>query len=103
MDELKEAIDRIADRTPTPPNREMLRLRDMLDGAGIEWHDASDEIMCRTQLFDGDEMVYSAICGRHAYGTIELWTRNARSCKQDSIGLNTAEEAFALIREEVGK
>jgi len=103
MDELKEAIDSIADRTPVPPNREMLRLRDMLDSAGIEWHDNSDEIMCRTQLFDGDEMVYSAICGRHAYGNIELWTRNARSCKQDPIGLSTAEEAFALIREEVGK
>lgn len=103
MDELKEAIDSIADRTQVPPNREMMRLRDMLDAAGIEWHDNTDEIMCRTQLFDGDEMVYSAICGRYAYGNIELWTRNARSCKQDPIGLDTAEEAFALIREEVGK
>lgn len=102
MDELKEAIDRIADRTPTRPNHQMLRLRDMLDAAGIEWHDNSDEIMCRTQLYDGDEMVYSAICGRYAYGEIELWTRNARSCKQDPIGLSTAEKAFALIREEVG-
>jgi hypothetical protein len=25
MDELKQAIDRIADRTPIPPNREMIR------------------------------------------------------------------------------
>ena len=102
MDELKAAIDSIADRTPVPPNREMMRLRDMLDGAGIEWHDNSDEIMCRTQLFDGDAMVYSAICGRYTYGNIELWTRNARSCKLGPIGLDTAEEAFELIREEVG-
>ena len=89
--------------TQVLPNHQMMRLRDMLDGAGIEWHDNSDEIMCRTQLFDGDEMVYSAICGWHAYGNIELWTRNARSCKQDPIGLNTAEKAFELIREEVVK
>lgn len=85
-----------------PPNREMLRLRDMLDGAGIEWHDNTDEIMCRTQLFDGDEMVYSAICGRYAYGTIELWTNSMIENKLTPIGLQTAEDAFALIREEVG-
>ena len=83
------------------PNAEMTRLRALLDRAGVEWHDNSDEIMCRTQLFDGDEAVYSAICGPHAYGVIELWTRNARSCKLDPVGLGTAEEAFALIREEV--
>ena len=85
-----------------PPNAEMLRLRDMLDGAGIPWEDNSDEIMCRTQLFDGDEMVYSAICGQHAYGEIELWTRTMKQDREDPIGLDTAEEAFALIREEVG-
>ena len=85
------------------PNKEMTRLRALLDRAGIKWNDNSDETMCRTQLFDGDEMVYSAICGPHAYGVIELWTRNARSCKLDPVGLGTAEEAFALIREEVGK
>lgn len=85
------------------PNAEMARLRVLLDGAGIEWHDNSDCMMCRTQLFDGDEMVYSAVCGKYTYGTIELWTRNARSCKQDPIGLDTAEDAFELIREEVGK
>ena len=84
------------------PNAEMLRLRALLDRASVEWHDNTDEVMCRTQLFDGDEMVYSAICGRYTYGNIELWTRNARSYKQDPIGLQNAEEAFALIREEVG-
>lgn len=85
-----------------PPNREMLRLRDMLDGAGIEWHDNSDRFMCRTQLFDGDEMVYSAICGRYAYGNIELWTDTMQENKLDPIGLQTAEDAFEMIREEVG-
>lgn len=89
--------------TLVPPNHEMLRLRDMLDGAGIEWHDNSDETMCRTQLFDGDTMVFSAICGYGAYGTIELWTRMMKQNRQDPIGLDTAEEAFALIREEVGE
>jgi len=87
---------------PVPPNDEMKRLRGMLDAAGIEWHDNTDGILCRTQRFDGDGMVYSAVCGMSTYGTIELWTRNARSCKQDPIGLDTAEEAFELICEEVG-
>lgn len=91
-----------ANTSPFPPNQEMMRLRDMLDGADIEWYDNSDETTCRTQLYDGDDMVYSAIYGQHTFGTIELWTRNARSCKLGPIGLNTAEEAFALIREEVG-
>ena len=89
--------------TPFPPNQEMMRLRAMLDDVGIEWHDNTDETTFRTQLYDGDDMVYSAICGRHTFGNIELWTRNARSCKLGPIGLDTAEEAFALIREEVGK
>ena len=103
-DEFKEAIDSIADRTPTPPNREMLRLRDMLDGAGIEWHDNSDEIMCRTSdTGDCGWKKFSAICGRYAFGEIELWTNTMLDNKQDPIGLGTAEEAFALIREEVGK
>ncbi len=93
----------IVDTSPFPPNQEMMRLRAMLDEAGIEWHDNSDETTCRTQLCDGDDMVYSAICGRHTFGNIELWTRNARSCKLGPIGLDTAEEALALIREEVGK
>ena len=89
--------------TPFPPNQEMMRLRAMLDEVGIEWHDNTDETTFRTQLYDGDDMVYSAICGRHTFGNIELWTRNARSCKLGPIGLDTAEEAFELIREEVGK
>lgn len=92
-----------ANTSSFPPNREMIRLRDMLDGADIEWHDNSDETTCRTQLYDGDDMVYSAIYGQDTFGTIELWTRNARSCKLGPIGLNTAEEAFVLIREEVGE
>ena len=86
-----------------PPNREMLRLRDMLDAAGIEWHDASDEIMCRTHDTEDDSWTFSAICGQHAYGEIELWTRTMKQDREDPIGLDTAEEAFALIREEVGK
>lgn len=85
------------------PNAEMVRLRAMLDGAGIEWEDNSDCIMCRTQRRGEDEKLdFSAICGRYAYGAIELWTRNAISCKQDPVGLSTAEEAFELIRDEVG-
>ena len=88
---------------PMPLNREMMRLRDMLDGAHIEWHDASDGIMCRTHDTEDDSWTFSAVCGYGAYGTIELWTKTMRENKQDPIGLNTAEEAFALIREEVGK
>lgn len=88
--------------TPTPPNREMLRLRDMLDAAGIEWHDASDGIMCRTHDTENDDWTFSAICGYGAYGTIELWTKTMKQNREDPIGLNTAEEAFALIRKEVG-
>lgn len=85
------------------PNAEMLRLRDMLDEAGIEWEDNSDFIMCRTQRRSEDgEWDYSAICGFGAYGAIELWTRDMRIRKEDPVGLNTAEDAFELIRKQVG-
>lgn len=88
---------------PIPPNRQMMRLRDMLDMEHIPWVDNSDELFCRTQQYDEDgEQVFSAICGYGAYGEIELWTRNARSCKLGPIGLGTAEEAMGLICEEVG-
>ena len=86
-----------------PPNREMVRLRQMLDGAGIEWEDNSDFIMCRTQGYGEDgEWDYSAIFGFGAYGEIELWTRDMKIRKEDPVGLGTAEEAFELIREQVG-
>lgn len=84
------------------PNAEMARLRTMLDGSGIEWEDNSDFVMCRTQEYDGDVMVFSAVCGEYAYGAIELWTRNMRAAKEDPIGLSTAEEAYQMIREQVG-
>lgn len=84
------------------PNEEMLRLRDMLDGAGIEWHGHND-IYCHTDDADEDRSwTFSAICGYGAYGTIELWTKTMCENKLGPIGLDTAEEAFALIREEVG-
>lgn len=84
------------------PNAEMMRLRDMLDRAGIEWHDDSDGVFCRTaQLSDG-EIVFSAVCGPYAYGNIELWTGTMLEAKEDPVGLATAAEAFELIRKEVG-
>jgi hypothetical protein len=58
-----------------PPNRQMMRLRDMLDMEHIPWVDGSDELFCRTQQYDEDgEQVFSAVCSRCAYGEIELWT-----------------------------
>lgn len=84
-----------------PPNREMMRLRNMLDAAGIEWYDASDGIMCRTHDTLDDNWTFSAICGPHTYGEIELWTHSMKQNREDPIGLNTAEEAFAYIRAEV--
>lgn len=86
-----------------PPNAEMTRLRAMLDGAGIEWDDNSDEIMCRTQRYDGDEMVFSAVNGEFAYGEIELWTRDMRIRKEDPVGLDSADDAFEMIREQVAR
>jgi len=84
------------------PNEETLRLRDMLDEAGIEWHGDRD-VFCHTNDADEDHnWTFSAICGYGAYGTIELWTRTMKQNKEEPIGLDTAEEAFALIREEVG-
>ena len=81
---------------------EMLRLRAMLDKAGIEWHDNSDERIYRTQAYGEDgKLGFSAIYGRSTYGNIELWTREMRENKLDPIGLNTADEAFALIRRQV--
>lgn len=86
------------------PNAEMLRLRKMLDLAHIEWRDNSDEATCRTSDTGGNDWgKFSAICGRWAYGEIELWTRTMQESKLDPIGLSTAEEALALIREEVGE
>lgn len=94
----------LGDNTPAP-NREMVRLREMLDEAGIKWQDASSGFFCRTQgpSADVDDWQFSAVCGPHAYGEIELWTQTMRDAKQDPIGLSRAEEAFALIRAEVGE
>lgn len=83
-------------------SREMARLREMLNEEGIEWNDNSDGFYCRTQQFDGDEIVFSAVCGQFAYGTIELWTRRMVAAKEDPVGLATAEEAMRLIREDCG-
>ena len=86
------------------PNKEMIELRRMLDAAGIEWHDDSDGLFCRTNDADEDfSWTFSAICGPFSYGTIELWTRTMRERDQDPIVLDTAEVAFALIRKEVGE
>lgn len=87
----------------TNVNDEMARLRAMLDEEGIEWNDNTDGFFCRTQQFDGDEIVFSAVCGPFAYGTIELWTRKMVAAREDPVGLATAEEAMRLIREVVGK
>ena len=86
---------------PMPPSRQMMRLRDMLDMEGISWVDASDGFLCRTQRYDdGGLLAFSAVCGRYAYGEIELWTAGMRSRREDPVGLATAEEAMGLIREE---
>lgn len=82
---------------------DMVRLRAMLDADGIEWCDNTDELICRTQQWDGDEMVFSAIYGRYTYGEIELWTKTMKERHEDPIGLDTAEEAMELIRREVGR
>lgn len=81
------------------PNHQMKRLRDMLDVEGVAWQDESDALFARTQQWDGDGMVFSAVCGPYAYGEIELWTSAMRKGKQDPVGLSTAEEAMGLIRE----
>ena len=85
------------------PNAEMLRLRDMLDAEGIKWWDERDRHFCHTLVTRGEDIAASCICGIHAYGNIEVWTRTMRIRKEDPIGCSTAEEAFALIREEVGR
>ncbi len=101
-DEFKELLDYIADNIPQPVNLEMMRLRAMLDEAGIEWHDDSGMGLCRTNDTGDCGWTYSAICGEHTFGEIELWTNTMIENKLDPIGLQTAEEAFELIREEVG-
>lgn len=101
---VREAEYLLAD--PLQPNAEMVRLREMLDSEGIEWHDDSDQFICRTNSGDDREPVcddgcrytFSAVCGLGTYGTIELW----RYCDTDGpIGLDTAEEAMAKIKEVV--
>lgn len=88
---------------PDKSKFEMTRLRDMLDDAGIDWEDNSDDLFLRTQSHEGGRMVFSAVCGVHAYGIIEVWTSSMRNNKEDPVGTLNAEEAFELIREEVGK
>lgn len=88
---------------PDKSKFEMTRLRDMLDDAGIGWEDNSDELFIRTQSHEGRQMVFSAVCGVHAYGIIEVWTRSMQNDKEDPVGTLNAEEAFELIREEVGR
>lgn len=80
-------------------NGEMARLREMLNEEGIEWNDNSDGFFCRKQQLDEDNIVFSAVCGPFAYGTIELWTRKMIAAKEDPVGLATADEAMELIRE----
>lgn len=87
----------------TNVNDEMARLRAMLGDEGIEWDDNSDGFYCRTQQFDGDEIVFSAVCGPYAYGTIEVWTRKMIAAKEYPVGLDTAEDAMEFIREVVEK
>lgn len=70
-----ERVREIDTSKKVAPNGEMLELREMLDKAGIAWHDESDFMMCRTQQHDSDGMVFSAVCGEYAYGNVELWTR----------------------------
>ena len=91
-----------ANNAAVPPNKEMRRLRDMLDEAHIEWYDASGMGFCRTNDTGDYDWTFSAICGEHTCGEIELWTKTMIENKQNPTGLQTAEEAFALIREEMG-
>lgn len=84
------------------PNGEMARLRTKLDVAGIGWADASDDLFCRTQAYDEDGIVFSAICGAYAYGNVEVWTRAMMARKEGPVGVGSADEAFEIIRREVG-
>ena len=98
----QDELDHFANNAAVPPNKEMRRLRDMLDEAHIKWYDASGMGLCRTNDTGDYDWTFSAICGEHTYGTIELWTRTMMQNREYPIGLSTAEEAFELIREEVG-
>jgi len=70
-------------------------LRDLLDEAGIEWHDNSDSLFARTQgEYNGRE--FSAIQGEHSYGGAKGYLE-VRMDEEEPIGWLTAKQARDLI------
>ncbi len=102
-------LDRMSE--PMKPNAQMIRLRETLDDAGIQWLDDSDWLMCRTKSTQIKTVVergtkvgraaFSVISGPYSYGGqdgLEAWmAEDAEPC-----GYETADEVFELIREAIG-
>ncbi len=96
------------------PNRQMIRLRMMLDAEGIPWHDDSDEKIVRTHSNGMMETAmhyhnkvcmcatFSVICGEFTYGApdgLEAWMYD----ETDPCGYETAEEVMERIREAMSE
>ena len=85
-------------------NEQMNRLRNMLDDECIEWTDESNGTFCRAQNWmDDDTFLFSVVCGPYAYGTLEVWSSSMKDRGEDPIGVDTAEEALEIIKDEIGK
>lgn len=70
-------------------------LRDLLDVAGIQWHDNSDGLFARTQgEYNGRQ--FSAIQGEYSYGGAKGYLE-VRMDEDEPIGWLTAKQAFDLI------
>ncbi len=80
------------------PCAEFLKFRELLDGAGIPWHDATDSCdyftMHRTH---GDG--FSVIYGKHGYGASMGLLEARIDGRKDVDGWLTAEQAFELVKE----
>lgn len=103
VEEIEREIARETAEEPSyaEPCAEFLKFRELLDGAGIPWHDDSEHIegegyswhMRRTH---GDG--FSVIYGRGSYGAPAGLLEARVDGVPDVTGWLTAEEAFEMVR-----
>lgn len=79
------------------PCDEFLKFRELLDKAGIEWHDASDtELLPRWVMYRTHGNGFSCIFGTNSYGMGQGLLELQCSGVPDVTGYLTAQEAFDL-------
>lgn len=85
------------------PCAEFLKFRELLDKAGIKWHDASDtELLPRWGMYRTHGDGFSCIYGTGSYGMERGLLELQCSNMVDVEGHLTAHEAFDLCAEKLG-